>query len=203
MNTQTNLKNDEILINANFQKEFIQIINNFSNITKNYFNHNISITPTKINLGCFSYYSNFLLVTEDVMKSLFNKIYSTDFFFYCDFGDNKIFRFRRGPQEYKIEVYDLDKYNKIIPEMIYKFYSITDYDNSYKLLKEEGYFQYTNHYILFSQDEHNNNTYNASPIFDKNNKEIGYAYKYNPIITDYTPHIINNEYKTYIKLYFH
>ena len=43
----------------------------------------------------------------------------------------------------------------------------------------------------------------TSPIFDQKNREIGYAYKYIPKLIDYTPYIINYEYKTMIKLFFH
>ena len=50
-----------------------------------------------------------------------------------------------------------------------------------------------------------NNKDFVSPIFDKENKEIGYAYKYNPSITDfsfYIPYIIDNNYKAMLKLHF-
>ena len=48
-----------------------------------------------------------------------------------------------------------------------------------------------------------NNIDYASPIFDQDNKEIGYAFIYHHDLKDYSPYIINSEYKTAIKLYFH
>ena len=54
---------------------------------------------------------------------------------------------------------------------------------------------------MFNEDKNNKDL--TSPIFDNNNKEIGYSFKYEPNIKDYTPYIINNEYKAMIKLFFH
>ena len=42
----------------------------------------------------------------------------------------------------------------------------------------------------------------ASPIFEQSNTKIGYAYLYDPKISDYSKYIINNELEAIIKLYF-
>ena len=52
-------------------------------------------------------------------------------------------------------------------------------------------------YLIFNKDDY------ASPIFKRNNKDIGYAYKYHQNIKDYSPFIINDEYKAMLKLYFY
>ena len=73
---------------------------------------------------------------------------------------------------------------------------------SLSLLKENGFIEYANYYLLFGGNDNSNSDY-ASPIFDKNNKEIGYAYRFNSKIKDYSSYIINDEYKAMLKLYFY
>jgi len=41
---------------------------------------------------------------------------------------------------------------------------------------------------------------NASPIFDQNNNEIGYAWLYNPKISDYSKYMFNYELEAIINL---
>ena len=73
--------------------------------------------------------------------------------------------------------------------------------NSFYNLQIQGYENYTKYYLIFI--DRNNQTDYASPIFDQNNKEIGYAYKYHPKITDYTPYIVSKVFKSILKLYFY
>ena len=202
-NNQIYLSSVDIFLNAKQQPQFLNIINNFSKgITEgNYFNNQTS--PTKININDIFYYSDFILLSEETFKSLGinNNIPNKPLFFYCYFGENKIFIVNNGPNIFLIEVYYLDNNNNILPEIFYKFNNGDLLSNCLSLLLEKGYYELTKYHLMFSDDK--NNTDLTSPIFSQNNKEIGYAFKYAPNIKDYTPYIINKEYKTMVKLYFH
>ena len=117
------------------------------------------------------------------------------------FGDNKIFVVNNGPNKFLIEVYYLEENNNILPEIFYKFKKSDELSNCLSLIFEKGYHEFLKYHLMFKGDKSNMDL--TSPIFNQNNKEIGYAYKYNPNIKDYTPYIINNEYKTMVKLFFH
>ena len=84
----------------------------------------------------------------------------------------------------------------ILPEIFFKFYKVNDFLTFLSLFKEKGYEHAMQVCLMFNDDF-------TSPIFNQNNKEIGYAFKYNQNIKDYTPYIISYEYKTMIKLFFH
>ena len=43
----------------------------------------------------------------------------------------------------------------------------------------------------------------ASPIFDDNDKKIGYAFKCEKKMLDYSPYIINRKYENMLKLYYY
>ena len=64
-----------------------------------------------------------------------------------------------------------------------------------ELLKENGFEDFKKYYLMFKDDY-------ASPIFNQDNKEIGYAYLYNPQIQDYSNYLINKKLIAFVKLYF-
>ena len=193
------LSNKEVFLNSSTKKEFTNIINNYSNNLKSVnFKSNLSLVPSKIDINCINqifYYSNFILISEETKKLLFNND-SKNFYFYCLFGESKIFVVNNGPQKFLINAYYLDSNNNILPEIFYKFNKNKELSYCLSLLKEKGYHKFINYHLLFNDDL-------TSPIFNENNKEIGYAFKYSPSIKDYSPYIINNEYKTMVKLFIH
>ena len=122
--------------------------------------------------------------------------------FNCYFGDNKVFIiFNNDASSILIEVYKLVN-NIFTPEIFYHFYGENEFKRSLNNLKEQGYQNYTNFYLIFNnQDKKYIDC--TSPIFDKENKEIGIAYKYDSNINNYDPYIISTEYKAILKLYFY
>jgi len=202
-NSQKNVTNNEIISNLKMQSNIKMIINN--NPINNQINYNllnqISIRPKKININDFYYYNNFILVNENTMKALsYNN--TNNNFYYCYFGENRIFIvFNNHNFPFLIEVYYVDNNFNIIPEIFYQFYGENQLINSFNNLKDKGYSDYTKYSLIFINQD--NNIDYASPIMDSDNKEIGYAYKYNPQINDYSPYIINKQYKAILKLYFY
>jgi ubiquitin C-terminal hydrolase len=197
---QNNALNETIFNNANLPPEFKNIINQIkvNNLANDYLN-NISTTPTKININKISFYCDFILISGETKKKIFNKK-SELLYFITKFGDNKIFATINAPSEYIINVYNLEN-NNFIPEIFYHFNDVNGLMNSFKILNEKGYENFTNCYIIFN-DSVNQKDY-ASPIFNDNNKEIGYAYRYSRNINDYSHFKINNEYKNMLKLYYY
>ena len=199
------LSNDDIIENAKIQKDFMDICTSFSmSILEGKYAVSIPIHPNKIIISDIFYHKNFTLVSENTMKYL--KYYinrdTQPLHYYCYFGDNKIIVVHNGaPTTFLILIYYLDKSYKIVPEIFFRYYGETEFKNSIFLLQENGFLQFYQYYLMFND----NNKDFVSPILDKENKEIGYAYKYNPSVTDfsfYIPYIIDNNYKTMLKLYF-
>ena len=149
----------------------------------------------------FYYYTNFILVRERTMKSFWNNINKKQCF-YSYLGENKIIvGFNHfNDSLFLVGIYYIDNNNIITPEMIFKFNREDALTNCLNNLKQIGYSQFTK-YCLFFINQGNNIDF-ASPIIDQYNKEIGYSYKCNPNINDYSPYIINQDYKAIIKLYF-
>ena len=196
---QNNTPNETILSMVKNQADIQKIINNYPcGNPKNYnLLNQTPMIPTKSTINNINYYKNFILVSENTLNALSSK-YPKDQYFHCYLGENRIFAcFNTN----LIEVYSLDKDGFITPEIFYLFNGENELKNSLDNLKTQGYENYTKYYLLFI--DRNNQIDYASPIFDQNNKEIGYAYKYHPNITDYTPYIVNKEFKSILKLYFH
>ena len=197
---QNNTPNERILSMVKNQDDIQKIINNYPcGNPKNYnLLNQIPMIPKKSTINNnINYYKNFILVSQNTLNALSSK-YPKDQYFYCYLGENRIFAcFNTN----LIEVYSLDKDGFITPEIFYLFNGENELKNSLDNLKIQGYENYTKYYLLFI--DRNNQIDYASPIFDQNNKEIGYAYKYHPNITDYTPYIVNKEFKSILKLYFH
>ena len=200
---QKHLTNDEVLFYLQSSPDIKDIINKIpinNQMNNNILNQN-PIIPQKVNINNFYYYKNFILVQEKTMKFIRNNIDKKECF-NCYIKENKIivgfnhFNFSL----FLVEVYYIDNNNIVNPEMIFKFYKENDLINCMKNLKQFGYSQFITNYLIFINS--GNYIDFVSPIIDKNNKEIGYAFKYNSNINDYAPYIINQEYKTMIKLFF-
>ena len=184
-----NLPKTEIFLNAKMQKEFSDIINYYSsNIKSSNFQTSIPISPTPTYINDIFYYSNFILISEYTTKAIFNNYFSELLYFNCYFGDSKIFVSFNEPHKYLIDLYNLDNNKNILPEIFFKFNREKDLSNNIFLLKEKGYYQFIKHHLMFYEDNNNNEDL-TSPIFDLNNKEIGYAYKYDQNIKDYSPYV--------------
>jgi len=139
------------------------------------------------------YYYNFILISPETIDSL-----KKDFPFYYDpnlilFGDNKAFIKRK--KQSLIEICFMNNKNILIPELFFYFYNDNILNNNLYLLQINGYEQYSKCNLLFNNDV-------TSPIFDKNNDNIGYSFKYDPSIKDYSIYQINDQLKAMIKLYF-
>ena len=200
------LSNDDIMTNAKLNNEFMNIINSFSrSIPSENYAVSVPINPNIININDIFYFKNFSLVSENTMNYLnyYIKVGTQTYPYYCYFGDYKIIVvFNGAPKTFLILVYYFDKSYNIVPEIFFKYYGEKEFNDSIILLKENGFLQFYKYYLMFNDD----NKDFASPIFDQNNKEIGYAYKYHQSVTDfspYIPYIINSNYKTMLKLYFH
>ena len=72
-------------------------------------------------------------------------------YFNCYFGDNKIFIINNEPKRFVIGVYYLNNSNSIFPEIFYDYNGKNELETSLSLIKEKGYFQYTNHYLIFGR----------------------------------------------------
>ena len=111
-----------------------------------------------------------MLISETTMKSLLNYNYRNDYYFYCYFGESKIFVSINDSKynKYLIEIYYLDQNNCcILPEAIYKFNNENNLLSTLSLLRVNGYYQFVQQHLMFTE---NVNDF-VSPIFDKNNKE--------------------------------
>ena len=91
-NSSKDLSNEEIIANAKSNKDFFLTILNYSNIIKsnNFVNYK-NFTPKEININDISFFNNIMLISETTMKSLLNYNYRNDYYFYCYFGESKIF----------------------------------------------------------------------------------------------------------------
>ena len=196
---QKETSNDAILAMVKNQPNIQNIINNF--LINKPLNYNIlyqtPMIPEKNTINKnINYYRDFILVSESTLN-LINYNYPSNIYFNCYLGENRIFSIFNT----SIDVFRLGENGNVIPEIFYKFYSENDRKISFYNLQNQGYENYTKYYLIFI--DRNNQTDYASPIFDKNNKEIGYAYKYHPNLTDYTSYIVSKIFKSILKLYFY
>ena len=195
-NINKNITNKEILSIIKNQNEIQNIINNNSIKIKEK-NNQIPIHPEKIKINNFYYYKNFILVSQNTIEAL-SLNYSKNKHFHCYLGENKIFAIINN---HLINIYTLDKNDNIIPEIFYQFYEENELVKSLNNLKMIGYEKYIKTFCVFGHKDKTEDY--ASPIFDQDNKEIGYAFKYHSNIKYYTPYIINEEYKAFLILYFY
>ena len=93
-----------------------------------------------------------------------------------------------------VKIYE-KKNNQFKKVLFLEFYHKRLLKYSIELLKKQGFLEYKKYYLYFINDY-------VSPIFEQSNTKIGYAYLYDPKISDYSKYIINNELEAIIKLYF-
>jgi len=140
------------------------------------------------------YYYNFIIISSQTMK-LLNKDFSFDYDknkFLILLGDNKAFIKRKTPNI--IEICNINN-NIFIPELFFYFLTENILKENLNLLQTDGYEKYSQYNLLFNNDA-------TSPIFNKNNNSVGYAFKYYTSIKDYSIYQINEQLKTLIKVYF-
>ena len=168
-----NMSNRNILEILKKDKTVEKEIDNISKILKeNNLPNKFQIDPQIGKTSLFNYYYNFVLISVETINKLFkvdNKIPSLN----CLFGDKSIFLlFNKNIITYEM------KDNKYIPKLIFSFYDKAYLNETINLIKENHLENYKKYYMLFNEDY-------ASPIFNKNNNEIGYAFLYHPNIQDY------------------
>ena len=151
---------------------------------------NFPIEPQIGSTVQFNYFYNFILISEETIKQIINfkqglnpinillgnkmiLIINNNFVEICDFINNNY-----------------------MPKMFLDFYEKSLVIESIQSLKEKNnLMDYIKFFMMFNND-------NASPIFNKNSEEIGYAYLYNQQIRDYSSNIINDKLVALIRLYF-
>ena len=187
------LKN--ILADNNLISEINTIFSNGISMNNNSLPNNIKIEPQIKETNQFIYYTNFIFLTENSVNKLFgtNIVHKKNPAI-CIFGEKMVlFLFNNDNYNHLAEFYEIKE--KLEPKLILKFHNRNYLKESMKLLMEKGFEQYHNFYLMFKNDY-------ASPIFNDNNKEIGYAYLYNPNIQDYSKFLLNKELISFIKLFF-
>ena len=180
------------MIDSNLIKQIkkSEKIINFSNISYSYFN--------KIDDKLFVYFNNFIILTEETIYSLpnviFDKIRYKDNIFSILFGDNRIFIKILNNNQNALEIGNLNENYIFVPYLFFDYLSKFILENNLKLMINNGYKQYNDSFLLFSNDY-------ISPIFDINSEIEGYAYKFDISISDYRDYHISNQLKAFIKLY--
>ena len=186
-----NLSNKDIFDKLKSDFSFNQELENLCNkIEINNYPINFPIEPQKGSTAQFNYFYNFILISEETIKQLFNFKQGINPYG-CLLGNKIVLIINNN----LVEICDFIN-NNYIPKMILDFYDKNSLKESIKLLKEKNnLMDYIKSYMMFNND-------NASPIFNKNNEEIGYAYLFNQQIKDYSSNIINDKLIALVRLYF-
>ena len=148
----------------------------------------------------FTFYYNFIILTIDTIKLLFNDPFSNfskikDRIFPILLGDNKIFIEIIKGKQFSLEIGNLDKNNVFTPILFFDYFNENILDMNKISLMKNGYELYTQYFLLFRNDY-------FSPIFNKESNIVGNAYIYNSAINDYSEYLINKELEGIIELYF-
>ena len=180
-------------INPNIKLKIKKDLENYYKLKDNeLFNLDSSSFTIKGN-NILKYYLNFIIISPKTMDSL-KKDFPFDYGKYLILlGDNKAFI--KGRTQIFIEICFINNKNIFIPELFFYFDKESILNNNLNLLQIDGYEQYIQLHLLFNNDF-------TSPIFDKNNDNIGYAFRYDPSIKDYSIYQINDQLLAMIKLYF-
>jgi len=151
-------------INPNIKVKIKKDLENYYKLKDNEL---FNLDPSSFNIkgnNTLKYYLNFIIISPETMDSL-----KKDFPF--DYGKNLILlgdnkAFIKGRTQIFIEICFINNKNIFIPELFFYFDKESILNNNLNLLKNEGYEQYIQLYLLFNNDY-------TSPIFDKNNDNIG------------------------------
>ena len=185
------VSNIQILNQMKTDKDFNKEIENMYNFVNDNSVIQFKIEPQIYQTKQFYYYYNFILLSDQVKNSLSNYIQQITPHG-CLFGDKMAFIINKSNKYIQI----FEKNEKIyLPKLIFRFHENNYVTQTIKLIKENGFENYKKYYLMFNNDF-------ASPIFNPNDEEIGYAYLYNSQIQDYSNYIINKKLIAIIKLYF-
>ena len=185
------VSNIQILNLLKTDKDFNKEIENMYNFVNDNSVNQFQIEPQIYQTKQFYYYYNFILLSDQAINSLSNYIQQITPHG-CLFGDKMAFIINKSNKYIQI----FEKNEKIyLPKLIFRFHENKYVSQTIKLIKENGFENYKKYYLMFNNDF-------ASPIFDPNDEEIGYAYLYNSQIQDYSNYIINKKLIAIIKLYF-
>ena len=151
----------------------------------------LSAKPKINKTNQFYYYDNFILVSENAVNSLSNyiKLITPQ---ECLFKEKMVFIFDKNNNN--IQIFEMNN-KKYIQKFAFIFHKNEYLLKCVELLKENGFEDFKKYYLMFKDDY-------SSPIFNQDNKEIGYAYLYNPQIQDYSNYLINKKLIAFVKLYF-
>ena len=148
------------------------------------------IEPQIGNTNKFGYYFNFLLISEKIANNII-KFYTKKTPFDCLLGDNfVIILFNKS----NCQMYDL-KEGQYSLKMVFYFYEKRHLIESIQLLKEHHLENYKKYFTSFNEDY-------VSPIFNKENDEVGTVFLFNYGINDYSAYMVSDELKALIILYF-
>ena len=200
INNSVQHTNEYILIKLKSLPQFKNIVNNQlinSSISNNALKK-VFKSAKKITINNTFYYKDFILINENIIQNFFDNSKEKNLIS-CYFGNSRIFIIINVSESYLIQIYTFDN-NNIIPEIIFESLDKEEFSFIIYHLKDQGYKHFWECHLLF-RNQSNNIDY-ASPVFDNKNKEIGYAYKYNSSIKDYSEYKINDKFKAILKLYF-
>jgi len=182
-----------------FDAETINKINKYNKENNIYSNqYDANIKNLKLNNNIFSYITNNFFILNEELYKLFSS--SKDLFYIENnfeyfYKEKKIFiKLDKLRNKNSLLICYINNRNELILEEIFYFFNSKNRENCIEQIKEEGLSKYQG-YLLFNEGDL------FSPIFDKNQNYIGNAYKYDPLINDYTKYNINFEIRKMILLY--
>ena len=190
------IKEEEDTIYQKLLKEFDrdsvnQINKNQEGNYKSSNDFNINLITMKIRENKYLYYAkDFFVLNNEIynsFKSLISYIWNSNE--QCSYfsGDNKLFLIIDKYNQNLIEVCKINDINKGFEiDLLLNYDDKVERDKGVNYIIENGYNDFLNLLLL------NENDY-SFPIFNENQKMIGYAYKYDSEIKDYTNLNINFE----------
>ena len=181
-----------------FEVDAINNINNENNEIKIFsYSYKANFTLLKLNTNNLTYITNnFIILNEEIYKLFtYESNNSDNEKYYYFFGKNKIFALV-DKQQHKntILMFCMKDEKEFQLELLLNFFNQNGRYECIKLIKEVGFDKYKE-FLLFDENDL------VSPIFDKNEKQIGNAYKYNGSIKDYTNYNISFEIRKMFLLY--
>ena len=202
------IKNDNIYSNNTrlIEKIILNIKPDlFKNIKKTYeqkFSDNnnfieISFSNLIIRENKLLYIDNFIFLSKETINLLLNELHNKQLknIYNILIGDNQIFLQIEYNNQFTLEIGYLDNNNIFRPNLFFNYFNKNQFNTNINELISKGYKEYSNIYLLYINDY-------VSPIFDRNNNIIGYAYKYHDAFKDYTKYEISRHLMINIKLYF-
>ena len=158
-----------------------------------------NLDKIKINENKYLFYANKFFILNEQIFNLFKKkewykLNKNDKYeYFC--GDNRIFIINGKNLDDTIEICKFNEHQELEVDLILNFDNGSYRNEAISSIKEKGYEEYLE--VLLFDDDY------SSPIFDSNQKKIGYAYKIKDLnsIVDYTNYHINFQIGKLILLY--